>query len=89
MVVVIEQLLRESLVLCCVVSGPVLGAALVVGFSVSFFQAVTQIQEQTMSYIPKLVVVFVVLLMSFGWMARLLVAFSRKLFSSIAGLPVG
>lgn len=71
--------LRESMILICYVSAPVLLTALSIGFFISFVQAVTQIQEQTLSFIPKIMGVFLVLLVCFSWMIKTLVTFSQEL----------
>ena len=64
-------------------SAPLLLAALLIGFVVSIFQAATQINEQTLSFIPKLVGVFLVLLAAGPWMLQLMVDYVRRLFESI------
>jgi len=64
-------------------SAPLLLAALLIGFVVSIFQAATQINEQTLSFIPKLVGVFLALLAAGPWMLQLMVDYVRRLFESI------
>ncbi len=65
-------------------AGPMLIAAMVVGLIVSIFQAATQINEQTMTFIPKIVAVFVTLLIFGPWMMNLLITFTTGIFTSIA-----
>ncbi|HEB68240.1 MAG TPA: flagellar biosynthesis protein FliQ [Desulfobulbus sp.] len=65
-------------------SGPMLLAAMVVGLIVSIFQAATQINEQTMTFIPKIVAVFVTLLIFGPWIMNLLLTFTAGIFTSIA-----
>jgi flagellar biosynthesis protein FliQ len=77
---------RESVVVICYASLPALVSALLVGFGISFFQAVTQIQEQTLSYVPKIVSVFLVLMISITWMMQLVVRFAEKIFSEFDSL---
>ena len=60
--------------------------ALAVGLLVSMFQAATQINEQTLSFIPKLIVVFVVILFSGNWLLGLLINYTSTLFDSIPSL---
>lgn len=67
-------------------AGPLLGVALVVGVAVSLFQTVTQIQEMTLSFVPKVVGLVAVLLVSGNWMLRELVSFAEQLWSSIPTL---
>ena len=66
-----------------VLAAPLLVTALVVGLVVSVFQAATQINEMTLSFIPKLVAMFVVLVVAGPWMLALLVDYMQRLFSSI------
>ena len=74
---------REGLILILLVSrGPML-ASMLVGFVVGVFQATTQIQEQTLSYVPKLVAVFVSLLVLGPWMLTQTAKFARLLLESI------
>jgi flagellar biosynthetic protein FliQ len=77
---------RESLYLTMMLSGPLLGAALAVGLLIGVFQAATQIQEMTLSFIPKLAALVFALLMAGPWMLRMLTEFSQRLFMSIPGM---
>ena len=74
---------RQALELTIVVSAPVLLTALIIGLLVSVFQAATQINEQTLSFIPKLVGMFVVLIIAGPWMVGMMVDFIQRLFSNI------
>ena len=65
------------------VSAPLLLTALVIGLIVSIFQAATQINEMTLSFIPKLIGMFAVLILSGPWMIGLLLDYMTRLFSSI------
>ena len=69
-----------------ILSGPMLLAALVIGLIVSIFQAATQINEQTLSFIPKLVGTFLVLILAGPWMLQMMVDYIRRLFESIPQL---
>jgi len=80
---VVMSLARESALLILVLAGPILGAGLVVGLAVSIFQAVTQIQEMTLSFIPKLVVILAVLGFLGHWMLGRLVGFTVSLLSNL------
>ncbi len=77
---------RHALEVTILVSAPLLLAALVTGLLVSVFQAATQINEMTLSFIPKLLVMFLVLFLAGPWMITLLVDYMRQLFSSIPGV---
>lgn len=61
-------------------AGPILAAALVVGVAVSILQAVTQIQEMTLAFVPKLLALGLVMLVAGSWMLRSLVGFTAELF---------
>jgi flagellar biosynthetic protein FliQ len=70
-------------------SAPVLITALVVGFAISLFQSITQIQEVTLSFVPKAIAVALVLLISGHWMISEMVSFTNALFEKIPGLLSG
>jgi flagellar biosynthesis protein FliQ len=74
---------RQALELTLLVSAPALLTALIIGLLVSIFQAATQINEQTLSFIPKLVGMFGVLIIAGPWMVGLMVDFIQRLFSNI------
>lgn len=65
------------------VSGPALLVSLVVGLVVSFFQAITQIQEFTLTFVPKIIAVFLCLFLMLPWMARILISFTVNLIEKI------
>jgi len=77
---------REALWLAVLLAGPLLGAALDVGLLIGVFQAATQIQEMTLSFIPKLGALVLVLVIIGPWMLQLLVSFAERLFLDIPGL---
>ncbi len=74
------DLVRDSLQLMLVVSAPILFAALIIGLAISLFQAVTQIQEQTLTFVPKIVGMAVVAIMLAPWMARQMMDFAIRMF---------
>lgn len=73
------QLGRDALMMVMLISAPMLGLGLLVGLAVSIFQATTQIQEQTLAFIPKIVAVFVAVLVFGPWMLAMLVDYTREL----------
>jgi flagellar biosynthetic protein FliQ len=77
---------REGLLLILLISGGPMLASMLVGFIIGIFQATTQIQEQTLSYVPKLIAVFLSLLVLGPWMLMQAVRFARVLFESIASV---
>ncbi len=79
----ILRLLREGIVMVLLLSaGPVL-ASLIVGLTVSLLQAVTQVQEQTLTFVPKLIATFLTLAILGPWMIRQAVQFSATLLETI------
>ena len=79
----IVRILREGLLMILILSGGPMLASMLVGFMVSLFQATTQIQEQTLSYVPKLVAVFVTLMIMGPWILSQAVRFTAVLFETI------
>ena len=79
---VILRITREALLLVLVVSGPPVLVSLVVGFLVSVFQATTQIQEQTLSFVPKLIAVFATLAAMGPWIGAQLGRFTEALLTA-------
>lgn len=74
---------QQAMELTLMVSAPLLLTALIIGLIVSIFQAATQINEMTLSFIPKLVGMFGVLIISGPWMIGILLDYMTRLFSSI------
>ena len=80
----ITRILREGLVLVLVLSGGPMLASMLIGLVVSIFQATTQIQEQTLSYVPKLAGVFVTIALLGPWILAQAVKFTVVLLGNIA-----
>ena len=78
------ETLRQMLWVSILLSLPPLAVALVIGVSVGLLQAVTSIQEQTLSFIPKLLGMVLVLVLLGSWMTQLLVSYSADIFGGIA-----
>ncbi|QGN58010.1 flagellar biosynthetic protein FliQ [Nostocoides sp. HKS02] len=76
----------QAMLLSAKLGFPILLVALGIGFAVSLVQAVTQVQEMTLSFVPKLIGVAVVLLVSGHWMLQETVAFTRDLFAMLPQL---
>jgi len=77
---------RQALCMTMLISAPLLGVALVVGLIIGIFQAATSINEQTLSFIPKLVALGLTLAVLGGWMINTLVDYTRVLFGRIPTL---
>lgn len=80
------QLINQLLWNGFLVAAPLLLVTLVVGVLIGVFQVVTQLQEMSLSYVPKLVIAFVVLLLMGPWMLNRLVTYSTSLYTGIATL---
>ncbi|MFP5359156.1 MAG: flagellar biosynthetic protein FliQ [Actinomycetes bacterium] len=79
----------DAMVLAAKLSAPMLITALAVGFAVSLFQSVTQIQEVTLAFVPKAIGVAVALLVSGHWMIQETVSFTQDLFVRLDGMLGG
>jgi flagellar biosynthetic protein FliQ len=74
---------QEAIKTILLVSGPMLGLSLVVGLMVSAFQAMTQINEMTLTFLPKIITMFIVLLVMFPWMLQILLGFMTGVWGQI------
>lgn len=77
---------RHAIEITLMVSAPLLLAALAIGLVVSIFQAATQINEMTLSFIPKLIGIFLVLVLAGPWMLSIMLDYMRQVFTGIPGL---
>ncbi len=80
------SLAQRAMEVTLLISAPPLLAALLTGLIVSIFQAATQINEMTLSFIPKLVAIFVVLVVFGPWMLSILLDYINNLFTGIPGM---
>ena len=76
------ELLRHSLLLTLLIAAPVLAVGLVVGFVISLFQAVTQLQEQTLSLIPRIVAMIACAVFMLPWAGGHLIEYARQMFAN-------
>ena len=74
---------RQAIELCLMMALPMLGVGLAVGVFVSVIQAATQIQEMTLTFIPKVVSMFIALLLALPWLMERMTTFTRDLFTNI------
>lgn len=77
---------RQALEVAMMVSAPLFVAALATGLIVSIFQAATQINESTLSFVPKLIVIFITLLIAGPWMLSVMTDYMQRLYGSIPAL---
>ena len=82
---VVLEIAREAVWVAIKMAGPVMLVALLVGLSISLFQALTQIQEMTLSFVPKILAIFFSLLLFMPFMASTLSTFTHRLTDHIAG----
>ena len=74
---------REMLMTTVLIATPLLGVSLIVGLTISIFQAVTQINEMTLTFIPKIAAVVIVLIILMPWMLNLIVNFTTNLLTNL------
>jgi flagellar biosynthetic protein FliQ len=80
----ITTLMQRSLETLMWIVAPMLGVAIVIGVGVSLLQTLTSIQDQTFSFAPRVIAIFVIFLFSFPWILRLLVTFTASLFGDFS-----
>jgi len=80
------QVLYQGIYLTLLISMPAVGVGLLVGFLISLFQAVTQIQEQTLTFVPKVVSVLLVIAFTSPWIISMMVDFTSTLWSAIPNM---
>ena len=80
------QLAGQALWVATKLAAPILIVSLAVGTLISLFQAVTQVQEMTLTFVPKLAAIALTIVLSGGWMLQQLTDFTRQLFQSIPSL---
>ncbi len=79
----LNQMSRQTFETVLLVGGPVLVVSLVVGILISIFQAITQLQEVTLTFVPKIIAVFLTLLLTLPWTVKVLVGFTRGIYENI------
>ncbi len=83
------DILRDSMIVTIKVAGPVMVLTLVVGIVISVFQTLTQIQEATLTFVPKIILVYVALLFLAPFMLSSLITFTEGIMDKIIGLGTG
>lgn len=81
---IVMKLGQDALKTTAMVATPMLGAALVVGLIISVFQAITQINEATLTFVPKMIIIAIVLMLAGPWMIDILSTYTIGLFENIA-----
>jgi flagellar biosynthesis protein FliQ len=80
----VVQILREALLMTLIVSAPFMAVGLIVGLIVSIFQTTTSIQEQTLTFVPKIVAIFAAIIFFSSWMIEMMVNYTRNVFITIS-----
>jgi flagellar biosynthetic protein FliQ len=80
---------REAIWVMLKISAPLMLVALVVGLVISLVQALTQIQEQTLTFVPKILLLFATFVLAIPFMSTTLIEFTRELMARAVGIPVG
>ena len=83
------KIMRESLMTILIVSTPILGVGMVVGLIISIIQTTTSIQEQTLTFVPKIIAIFVTLILLGSSMIRVLVNYTNNIFMLIEKIGMG
>jgi flagellar biosynthetic protein FliQ len=83
------DVVREALLVTLIVGGPLMAIALVVGLVISLFQALTQIQEQTLAFVPKIVIMFASLVFLAPFMLGHMTTFTKAIMDRIIGIGTG
>ena len=82
----VVSIMLEAMRVTTLLAAPMLLGALITGLVISIFQAVTQIQEQTLTFVPKMIVVFLVIALTFAWMSKLLIEMTASMWQLIPDL---
>ena len=83
------EIINQAIKVTLMLSAPMLIGALVIGIAVSLFQAVTQINEQTLSFIPKILIIAGALVLASPWMMETMTSFTKELFIRIPSIVAG
>lgn len=79
----LNQVAGQALKVTLLVGGPLLLVSLVIGVLISIFQAITQLQEMTLTFVPKIIAVFLAVFLTLPWMTSVLMDFTTRLFENI------
>ncbi|QQR99540.1 MAG: flagellar biosynthesis protein FliQ [Austwickia sp.] len=82
----VMHLAVQAMIVGVKVAGPILVVSLVIGFAISLLQSVTQVQEMTLTFVPKVIVVALILLLAGNWMMGEMVSFTRQLFLDLPAM---
>lgn len=80
------SIMKDGIMTALMISAPILIVSIIVGLIISIFQATTQIQEQTLTFVPKLIAIAAVGLITGAWMMNTIIGFTERIFSIIANI---
>ncbi len=83
------KIFREALMTTIIVSAPILGVGMIVGLIISIFQTTTSIQEQTLTFVPKIIAIFVTIVIFASWMINVLVTYTKNAFTMVSKIGGG
>ena len=87
--IVVIKILREALMTTMIVSAPILGIGMIVGLIIAIFQTTTSIQEQTLTFVPKIMAIFGAVIIFAAWMIHTLVSYTKGVFMMISKIGTG
>jgi len=79
------EITRQAIVLSLLVGAPIMGVAMIVGLIISLFQAVTQLQDQTLSFVPKIIAMVGTVILLMPWIFSMVIEYTIELWQSIPG----
>lgn len=82
----LSSLMNDAIIMVLILSLPSIGLGLIIGFMISLFQALTQIQEQTLTFVPKMIIVMLMIMVTMPWMASQLIDLCQKMWVMIPNL---
>lgn len=82
----LTSLMNDAIIMTLILSLPSIGLGLIIGFIISLFQALTQIQEQTLTFVPKMIIVMLMIMVTMPWMASQLIDMCQKMWVMIPNL---
>ena len=83
---IVSSLMRDGITLILMLSLPAIGLGLIIGLTVAIMQALTQVQEQTLTFVPKMIAVLLMIALTSSWMGSQLIAFCQRLWIMIPSL---
>ena len=83
------KIFREALMTILIVAAPILGSGMIVGLVIAIFQTTTSIQEQTLTFVPKMIAIFATIILLASWIIRTLTIYTKNIFIMIEKIGMG